>query len=63
MAAFGASTLPVLLALGMLSKNAVRRLQTANMRRWMGAALLLLVAWNLYLLPDRLHGVRFSFLC
>ena len=63
MAAFGASTLPVLLALGMLSKNAVKRLQTATTRRWLGGALLLLVAWNLYLLPDRLHGVRFSFLC
>ena len=63
MAAFGASTLPVLLALGMLSKNAVRQLQTARTRRWLGGVLLLLVAWNLYLLPDRLHGVRFSFLC
>ena len=63
MAAFGASTLPVLLALGMLSKNAVKRLQAATMRRYLGGALLLLVAWNLYLLPDRLHGVRFSFLC
>lgn len=63
MAAFGASTLPVLLALGMLSQNAVKRLQTKPMRRWLGIALLLLVAWNMYLLPDRLHGVRFSFLC
>ena len=63
MAAFGASTLPVLLALGMLSKNAVKQLQTARTRRWLGGALLLLVVWNLYLLPDRLHGVRFSFLC
>ena len=63
MAAFGASTLPVLLALGMLSKTAVQRLQTPQMRRWLGVALLLLVAWNLYLLPDRLKGVRFSFLC
>jgi uncharacterized protein len=63
MAAFGASTLPVLLALGMLSKNAVKRLQTVTTRRWLGGALLLLVAWNLYLLPDRLHGVRFSFFC
>jgi len=63
MAAFGASTLPVLLALGMLSQSAVRRLQTKAARRWMGAGLLLLVAWNLYLLPDRLHGVKFSFFC
>ena len=63
MAVFGASTLPVLLALGMLSKNAVKQLQTAKMRRWLGFMLLLLVAWNMYLLPDRLHGVRFSFLC
>ena len=63
MAVFGASTLPVLLALGMLSKNAVKQLQTAKMRRWLGCMLLLLVAWTMYLLPDRLHGVRFSFLC
>lgn len=63
MAAFGASTLPVLLALGMLSQGAVRRLQTRAMRRLLGGALLLLVLWNLYLLPDRLRGVRFSFFC
>lgn len=63
MAAFGASTLPVLLALGMLSKTAIHRLQTPQLRRWLGIALLLLVAWNLYLLPDRLKGIRFSFLC
>ena len=63
MAAFGASTLPVLLALGMLSQTAVKRLRTPQTRRWLGAMLLLLVAWNMYLLPDRLHGVRFSFLC
>jgi len=63
MAAFGASTLPVLLALGMLSQGAVRRLQTLAMRRLLGGALLLLVLWNLYLLPDRLRGVRFSFFC
>jgi uncharacterized protein len=63
MAAFGASTLPVLLALGMLSKSAVKRLQTTRTRRWLGAALLMLVAWNLYLLPARLQGVRFSFVC
>lgn len=63
MAAFGVSTLPVLLALGMLSKNAVKKLQTTRTRRWMGCVLLLLVVWNLYLLPDRLHGIRFSFFC
>lgn len=63
MAAFGASTLPVLLALGMLSQTAVKRLRTTQTRRWLGVMLLLLVAWNMYLLPDRLHGVRFSFLC
>lgn len=63
MAAFGASTLPALLALGVLSKSAVRQLQTAKTRRWLGSALLLLVAWNLYLLPSRLQGVRFSFFC
>ena len=63
MAAFGASTLPVLLALGMLSQSAVKRLRTPQTRRGLGVMLLLLVAWNMYLLPDRLHGVRFSFLC
>lgn len=63
MAAFGASTLPVLLALGMLSKGAVQQLQTARTRRWLGIALLMLVAWNVYLLPSRLQGVRFSFFC
>jgi uncharacterized protein len=63
MAAFGASTLPVLLAIGMLSKGAIRRLQTIAMRRWFGGALLLLVLWNLYLLPKRLSGVEFSFFC
>jgi uncharacterized protein len=63
MAAFGASTLPVLLALGMLSRGAVQQLQTAGTRRWLGVALLALVAWNLYLLPSRLQGVRFSFFC
>jgi uncharacterized protein len=63
MAAFGASTLPVLLAIGMLSQKAVKRLQSTSMRRWFGGALLLLVVWNLYLLPQRLQGVRFSFFC
>jgi uncharacterized protein len=63
MAAFGLSTLPVLMAIGMLSQSAVRRLQSAVMRRWFGIALLTLVLWNLYLLPDRLRGVQFSFLC
>lgn len=63
MAAFGASTLPVLLALGMLSQSAIQRLQTAATRRWLGVSLLLLVAWNFYLLPDRLRGVKFSFFC
>ncbi len=47
MAVFGASTLPVLLALGMLSKNAVKPLQTAKMRRSLGCMLLLLAAWNM----------------
>jgi uncharacterized protein len=63
MVAFGASTLPALLAIGMLSQNAVKRLQSVSTRRWFGAALLLLVVWNLYLLPQRLQGVRFSFFC
>jgi uncharacterized protein len=63
MAAFGASTLPVLLAVGMLSRNAVKRLQTMSVRRWFGGALFLLVVWNLYLLPQRLQGARFSFFC
>ncbi len=63
MALFGASTLPVLLTIGMLSKNAVKRLQAATVRRWFGIALLTLVIWNLYLLPQRLQGVRLSFFC
>jgi uncharacterized protein len=63
MAAFGAATLPVLIALGMLSADAVKRLQTHNMRRFLGGALLLLVLWNLYLLPGRLRGVQHSFFC
>jgi uncharacterized protein len=63
MATFGASTLPVLFAIGMLSKNALNRLQTAAMRRRFGLALLALVIWNLYLLPQRLQGVRFAFFC
>jgi uncharacterized protein len=63
MAAFGASTMPVLLAIGMLSKSAAKRLQSTSMRRWFGAVLLLFVVWNLYLLPQRLQGVRLSFLC
>jgi uncharacterized protein len=63
MAAFGASTLPVLIALGMLSVDAVARLQTRNMRRLLGGVLLSLVLWNLYLLPDRLRGVQHSFFC
>jgi uncharacterized protein len=63
MAVFGVSTLPVLLALGMLSQATVKRMRTKETRRCLGLALLLLVVWNLYLLPDRLRGVRFSFLC
>jgi uncharacterized protein len=63
MAAFGASTLPVLTAIGMLSQTAVKRLQSTVTRRWFGGAMLLLVLWNLYLLPDRLRGAQFSFLC
>jgi uncharacterized protein len=63
MMAFGASTLPVLLALGVLSQNAVKRIQSVAARRLLGAVLLALVAWNVYLLPDRLSGVRFSFFC
>jgi uncharacterized protein len=63
MAAFGISTLPVLLALGMLSQSAVKRLRTPALRRWLGGVLLLLVIWNLYLLPQRLQGERFSFFC
>jgi uncharacterized protein len=63
MAIFGASTLPVLLAIGLLSSSAVKRIQAPTVRRCFGIALLVLVIWNLYLLPQRLQGVRFAFFC
>jgi uncharacterized protein len=63
MALFGASTLPVLLAIGMLSEKAVARLKTPAVRCCFGIVLLALVAWNTYLLPQRLQGVRFAFFC
>lgn len=63
MAAFGGATLPVLLAIGLLSARAVERLQRPATRRVLGAALLSLVLWNMWLLPDRLNGVRYAFLC
>ena len=63
MLAFGGATLPVLIGLGLLSKRSLERLQTPTARRILAAVLITTVLWNLYLLPDRLNGVRFSFIC
>jgi uncharacterized protein len=63
MIAFGASTLPVLLAIGALSKTTLARLQTTKTRRALGAALLLLALWNVYLVPARVQGAALPFLC
>jgi uncharacterized protein len=63
MIAFGASTLPVLLAIGALSKTTLARLQTVTTRRVLGGALLLLALWNVYLVPARVRGVTLPFLC
>jgi uncharacterized protein len=63
MIAFGVSTLPVLLAIGALSKTTLARLQTVKTRRVLGGALLLLALWNVYLVPARVRGVTLPFLC
>ncbi len=63
MAAFGSATLPVLMGIGLLSRRGVSVLQKPTIRKGLGLLLVLIVVWNLYLLPDRLAGVKFSFLC
>lgn len=63
MAAFGVATLPVLLTLGVLSERTASRLRQPQVRRALGVALLVLVAWNMVLLPGRLNGVHHAFWC
>jgi hypothetical protein len=63
MIVFGVSTLPVLLALGLLSKAAVAKLQTRPVRRLLGMALLATALWNVWLIPERVKGVTLPFLC
>jgi uncharacterized protein len=63
MIAFGVSTMPVLLALGILSKQAITVLQSARTRRFLGVVLLALAAWNIYLIPARIQGASLSFFC
>jgi uncharacterized protein len=63
MIAFGVSTLPVLLALGLMSANALRVLQRPSIRRALGALLLALAIWNMSLIPDRVRGVAVPFFC
>ncbi len=63
MTAFGVSTMPVLLALGLLSKSAVAKLQTPRVRAGLGVALLLLAVWNVTLIPARIRGTTLSFFC
>jgi uncharacterized protein len=63
MIAFGVSTLPVLLALGLLSRAAVARLQQPKVRRALGVLLIALALWNVYLIPARVRGVELSFFC
>ncbi len=63
MVAFGLSTLPVLLALGILSQQALSKLKQTRVRRILGASLLLLALWNVALIPSRVRGVALPFLC
>lgn len=63
MAAFGVSTMPVLLALGLLSGEALARLKRPNTRRAFGVMLLLLALWNVALIPSRVRGTTLSFFC
>lgn len=63
MIAFGLSTLPVLLALGLLSKSALATLQTTKVRRLLGIALLLTALWNVWLIPARVKGTALPFFC
>lgn len=63
MAAFGSATLPVLIGIGLISRSGLARLASPGVRKALALLLLATVVWNLYLLPDRLNGVRFSFIC
>jgi uncharacterized protein len=63
MAAFGASTMPVLLALGLLSKQTLTKLKQPNVRRGLGGLLLLLALWNVALIPARIRGSALPFWC
>jgi sulfite exporter TauE/SafE len=63
MAAFGSATLPVLLGIGLISRSGLARLQSPLVRKALAFVLLATVVWNLYLLPERLNGVKFSFIC
>lgn len=63
MAVFGLSTLPVLLALGLLSKSAIAKLQTPGVRRLLGAGLLATALWNVWLIPERVKGATLPFFC
>lgn len=63
MIAFGLSTMPILIALGLLSQQALAKLKQANIRRALGVLLLLLALWNVVLIPSRVRGVSLPFLC
>lgn len=63
MFAFGASTVPILLALGLVSSRAIGYFKSPKTRLFMGFLLLTTIGWNLYLLPSRLNGVSHSFFC
>lgn len=63
MIAFGLSTMPVLLALGLLSQQTLAKLKQPSVRRALGVLLLLLALWNVALIPSRVRGVALPFLC
>ncbi len=63
MIAFGVSTLPVLLALGLLSQQTLSKLKQPKVRRSLGIALLALAIWNVTLIPARVNGLSLSFFC
>lgn len=63
MIAFGLSTLPVLLALGILSQQTLHKLKQPVVRRNLGIALLILAVWNVTLIPARVNGLSLSFFC
>jgi uncharacterized protein len=63
MIAFGLSTMPVLLALGVLSQQTLTKLKQQSVRRALGVVLLLLALWNVVLIPSRVRGELPFFLC